>query len=278
MILPAPTVAQALREAAAALAQISDTARLDAELLMAAALDLPRSAMLLQARDLTAPDAFAKMVARRMKGEPTAYIVGKQDFYGRTFIVDPDVLIPRADSETVIEAAVGRCREGAQILDLGTGSGALLLTLLAETRDTHGIGIDAAPGALAIARANAAQFDLSDRTRMLERDWTRAGWRGGLGTFDMIVANPPYVAAGAPLDAMVRDHEPAAALFAGPDGLDDYRIIIPQLRGLMTATGTAALEIGHDQEETVSALARQSGFAVTLRRDLAQRPRVLILQ
>jgi release factor glutamine methyltransferase len=131
--------------------------------------------------------------------------------------------------------------------------------------------------ALAAARGNAAALGLESRSEFHVRDWTRAGWTTDLGQFDLILCNPPYVESGAGLDRQVRDHEPASALFAGPQGLDDYRILIPQLRALMHAGATAILEIGADQAEAVTALAERSGFAVQLRRDLAGRARALIL-
>lgn len=271
-------VTQALRDAAARLTDASDTARLDAELLMADLLGMARSSMLLAARDLPEPAAFAGSVERRAMGEPVAYITGKQDFYGRSFVVTPDVLIPRADSETLIEAALPMCKSGARILDLGTGSGALLLTIVAETPDATGIGVDASPAALAIAELNMRRLGLTDRVDMQCGDWNRANWYDRLGTFDVVLANPPYVEEGAALDGSVRDYEPAAALFAGADGLDDYRAIIPGLRALMAQGGAAVLEIGHRQDGAVMALARQAGFAVTLHRDLADRPRALVLR
>ncbi len=272
------TVAEALREAAGGLAPLSDTARLDAELLMAAALDCGRSQMLLNARDCAEPDVFPAWVERRRSGEPVAYITGRQDFYGRSFIVDEHVLIPRADSETVVEAALRECPAPGRILDCGTGSGILLLTLLTENDAATGIGIDRSTGALAVARANARMFELDDRVTLLDRDWTRDGWTDGLGRFDLIVANPPYVEEDAVLDAGVRNHEPAAALFAGPDGLADYRVLVPLLSALLTPDGVAVVEIGHRQSDAVAGLATAAGLASRPLTDLADRPRGLVLR
>lgn len=271
------TVAQAIRGAAADLAAVSDTARLDAELLMAHALSLSRSDMLLRAMRDPAPARFAQFLARRMRHEPVAYITGDTEFYGLRISVTPDTLIPRSDSETLIDAALERAGDAGRAIDLGTGSGALLLALLANRPGWHGVGIDAAERALAAARGNAAALGLEPRSEFHVRDWTRAGWSADLGQFDLVLCNPPYVETGAVLDRQVRDHEPASALFAGPQGLDDYRILIPQLRALMRAGATAILEIGADQAEPVTALAEQSGFAVQLRRDLAGRARALML-
>ncbi|MGB3738537.1 MAG: peptide chain release factor N(5)-glutamine methyltransferase [Pontixanthobacter sp.] len=272
------TVAQALRDAAARLADVSDTARLDAELMMEGALAMPRSAMLLRARDLAAPTAFTPMLARRLGGEPVAYIMGRQDFYGRSFIVNPHVLIPRADSETIVEAALPLCDADTRILDCGTGSGALLLTVVAERRGSHGIGVDACPDAIGVAQANARALNLDHRVRMLERDWMLADWCDGLGTFNLVLANPPYVKDAATLGPGVREYEPARALFAGRDGLADYRALLPHMDALLAPGGAAIIEIGHDQAAAVEALAAQAGFTARLLRDLADRARGLVLR
>lgn len=272
------TVADAIRQAAGELATVSDTARLDAEWLMTAALDVPRSSMLLTRMQDPAPETFAAMVRRRMTGEPLAYVTGRQSFYGREFIVSPAVLIPRADSESVVEAAVGLLPEGARILDLGTGSGALLLTLLAERPDASGLGMDRSTEALAIARRNAEALGVAGRAELIEADWMQADWESGLGCFDLIIANPPYVESSATLDDSVRNYEPHEALFAGPDGLDDYRVLIPQLPSLLSPGGAAVVEIGWQQAEPVGALARDSGADTETFRDLAHRPRGLVLR
>ena len=272
------TVALAIRHAAAQLAEFSDTARLDAELLMAEALGVTRSDMLLRHSGNRVPPSFAQLVARRAAHEPVAYILGHQDFYGRSFIVTSDVLIPRGDSESVVDTALEFMPERGRILDCGTGSGALLLTLLAQRPAAEGAGIDKSLGALAVAVANAARLGVQDRAQILHLDWHEAGWSAGLGQFDLIIANPPYVETGADIPPSVRSFEPEVALFAGADGLDDYRVLIPQLNDLLAENGTAIVEIGSTQVNSVSGLARQAGFAVTLRHDLALRPRALVLQ
>ncbi|MEL6877481.1 MAG: peptide chain release factor N(5)-glutamine methyltransferase [Pseudomonadota bacterium] len=270
------TVAEALRVATERLSTSSDTARLDAELLMAHALGTSRSEMLLRHMADRAPAGFHVLIERRANREPVAYIIGIQEFYGREFAVNRDVLIPRDDSETVIEAALSANPGAARVLDLGTGSGALLLTILAET-DAHGVGIDQSEGALAVARANAERLGLSDRVELRVADWNDAGWSNELGQFDLIVANPPYVENGADLDPDVRNFEPGSALFAGPEGLDDYRVLIPQLRRLMLSGGTAVIEIGATQDEAVAQIAENAEFTVKMHRDLAGRPRALVL-
>lgn len=271
------TIAKALREAAARLAGTSGTARLDAELLMAHARRVSRSELLLRHMRDPEPQGFAALVERRMRHEPVAYIAGEQEFYGRPFRVTPDVLIPRCDSEATLAAALEGAAESGRVLDCGAGSGALLLSFLAEKPGWEGIGIDRSPGAVAVAEDNAARLGIENRARVLRADWHAPAWRDGLGIFDRVIANPPYVEDRAELAADVRDWEPAGALFAGPQGLDDYRCLVPQLPALLAATGVAVLEIGANQEEAVGQIARAAGFSVDRRRDLAGRPRALLL-
>lgn len=272
------TVAEALREAAARLGAVSDTARLDAELLMAETLGISRSDLLLRQTGDAVPDGFEPLVQRRLAHEPVAQILGRKEFYGREFIVGRAVLTPRADSETIVEAALEAVPAPRRVLDLGTGSGALLLTLLAERPESQGIGIDASAAALAVAAVNAEALGVGGRAQMLHRDWNESGWRDGLGCFDLVLANPPYVEEGAQLAPSVIDYEPAAALFAGPEGLDDYRAIVPQLPALLAPDGVAVFEIGPTQADAVAGLAAEAGFTSELRRDLANRPRALILR
>ena len=271
------TVAEALREAARRLAEVSDTARLDAELLMAAALKTSRSEVLLRHTADPAPESFAALVERRLTHEPVAYILGRQEFYGREFLVTRDVLIPRADSETTLAAALRAKPSARRVLDLGVGSGALLLSYLAENPASEGTGIDRSPEALAVAADNAERFGLAARCDLRMADWTQEEWAGGMGTFDLILATPPYVEEGAELAASVREHEPAGALFAGPEGLDDYRRLIPALPALLAPGGAAVLEIGASQAEAVGALCEEAGFAAELHHDIAGRPRALVL-
>jgi release factor glutamine methyltransferase len=209
------TIPDALRAATVQLAVSSDTARLDAELLMAHALGQSRNDLLLRQRDLTVPEIFASLLARRLNGEPIAHITGARDFWTITLSVTPDTLIPRPDSETLIEAAVDHfaARAPATILDLGTGSGALLLAALAEWPDAQGVGIDASAPALAVAQGNAARLGMADA---------------------------------------------------------------PDLPRLIGRGGMAAIEIGYDQAASVTALLRENGLAVALRRDLSGHDRCLI--
>ena len=190
------------------------------------------------------------------------------------FVVAPGVLIPRPDSETLIDAAVAHFDDRAprRILDLGTGSGALLLAALSQWPEASGVGIDASPAAIDVAQANADRLGLAARAQFLP-----GGWRGTGESFDLILCNPPYVAAGTPLAADVADWEPHAALFAGPDGLDAYRALAPVLRGQLAPGGIACVEIGATQAEAVTALFEAQDFAVVLRHDLAGWPRCLML-
>lgn len=268
-------VSEAVRSAAATLAG-SDTARLDAELLMAHALGVTRSELLLRHMTAPVPEAFAALLERRQRHEPVAYILGEQEFRGLAFKVTPDVLIPRGDSEVLVEAALAASPRARRVLDCGTGSGALLLAVLSALPEASGVGIDRSVAALAVARDNARQLGLSARAEMIAADWDSSGWSNGLGgPFDLILANPPYVETSAELMPSVREHEPAGALFAGPEGLDAYRALIPQLPSLLAPGGVALIEIGHTQAAGVSAIATAAGFTARLHCDLAGRPRAL---
>ena len=277
---PAPvTVADALRAATEQLAATSDTARLDAELLMAHALGVTRSDLLLRRMRDAGPAGFEALVRRRLAHEPVAYITGQQEFFGLPFRVTPDVLIPRGDSEVLVEAALAARPDARTVLDCGTGSGALLLAVLSHLPQARGTGIDRSEAARAVAEGNAAALGLASRAALRLADWDRPGWAVDMGgPFDLVLANPPYVEEEAPLAPSVRAHEPAGALFAGADGLDAYRTLIPQLPGLLARDGIAIIEIGATQAGAVGRLARDSGFAVRLHRDLGGRDRALELK
>nr|WP_231708452.1 peptide chain release factor N(5)-glutamine methyltransferase [Sphingomonas populi] len=264
----------ALAAAARGLADVSPTPRLDAELLIAHALGITREALLLNHLDDPAPDAFAPLLARRLNHEPIAYITGRRAFWTIELAVGPGVLVPRADSETLIEAAIEHfdARPPARILDLGTGPGTLLLAALDHWPQATGLGVDASAQALDYARRNARDLGMATRA-----DFRLGDWAAGIeGAFDLILANPPYIGMHETLPREVRDHEPGAALFAGEDGLADYRAIVPQLAPLLAAGGAAILEIGATQADAVSHLLVAAGFAVTVRRDLAGHARALI--
>ena len=272
------TITEALREAAARLAASSDTARLDAEVLMAHALGVTRSELLLRRMTDPAPAAFPALIERRLAHEPVTYITGEAEFYGHPFLVNPAVLIPRGDSEVLVAAALEAAPDPKRVLDCGTGSGALLLSVLAERPKAQGIGTDRSLDALQVAAANAARLGLAECARFLAADWEQPGWAASLGRFDLILANPPYVEDAAELAPSVRGHEPAGALFAGPEGLDAYRALIPQLPGLLGPGGVALVEIGATQAEAVCTIAATAGLSAQLHHDLGGRPRVLLLQ
>ena len=269
-------VAAALRDAAQRLAAVSDTPRLDAELLMAHALGVERQAVLLDSARFETPTEFAGLVERRLTHEPVAYIVGYRDFWTIRLKVGAGALIPRPDSETLIEAALSQIDDKDApllVLDLGTGPGTLLLALLSELSEASGLGVDASPDALAFAHENAHELGMADRAIFREGNWVD----GIGGQFDIILCNPPYIADSEELMPDVGGHEPAGALFAGADGLDDYRRIIPDLPRLLAPDGIAILEIGHTQHISVRELAEAAGFAVACRQDLAGRDRALLL-
>ena len=268
-------VRSALAAATQRLAAVSDTPRLDVELLMAYALGTTREQLLLRHLDDPSPATFAALIDRRLTHEPIAYITGTRDFWTISLTVGPGVLIPRPDSETLIEAAIEHLPDieaPLRILDLGTGPGTLLLAALAHWSEARGLGIDASPEALDYARRNAELLNLADRASFRSGNWAD----GVAGDFDLILCNPPYIAADESLPAEVFEHEPSAALFAGPDGLDDYRVIATQLPRLIAPGGMAAIEIGATQAEVVSALLIAQGLKVAVRRDLAGRDRCVI--
>lgn len=270
----AETARAAIAGAARDFAGFSPTARLDAELLMAHALGCSREALLLARLDDPVAPGFAGLVARRLAHEPIAYITGTRAFWTVEIGVGPGVLVPRADSETLIEAATVHFAERppAAILDLGTGPGTLLLAALAQWPGALGLGIDRSAAAIAMARANATRNGLAERARFAVGDWGSAV----SARFDLVLANPPYIAQDAVLPREVAQHEPHEALFAGADGLADFARIIPQLAPLVAPGGVAIIEIGATQQAPVSALFAANGFAQTVRHDLAGHARAIV--
>ena len=270
-------ISRALSRATEQLGKVSDTPRLDAELLMAAALGIGRDRLILDAPKGETPPAFAGFVERRKAGEPVAYITGHRAFWTIDLEVGPGVLIPRPDSETLIAAAVEHFAGSAgpaTILDLGTGPGTLLLAALDEWPEATGLGIDASAAALSYAGRNAERLGLSERATFRLGDWARDVHQ----RFDLVLCNPPYVASEAQTGPGVAEYEPAEALFAGSDGLDDYRQLAPQVGGLLEPGGMAAVEIGFDQTESASSLFEANGLHPAIARDLADRPRALIIK
>lgn len=270
-------LSRALARAAARLKGVSDTPRLDSEVLLAHALGIERDALLLNPPPIAEPAAFSAFLERRLAGEPVAYITGKRAFWNIELEVGPGVLVPRPDSETLIAAAVDHFEGGsgpARILDLGTGPGTLLLAALDQWPRATGIGVDASSEALEYARANAKRLGLGNRATFRRGDWAT----GITEQFDLLLINPPYVAEDAELGAGVAEYEPSEALFAGPEGLDEYRRLAPEISRLLTPAGMAAIEIGHDQAEAVTALLGAEGLKPRLVHDLAGRPRALVVE
>jgi release factor glutamine methyltransferase len=270
-----------LRRAMARLATMSATPRLDAELLAAHALGMTREDMILRLPDLAPPAGLDALLDRRMKHEPIAQIVGHRDFWTLTLKVTRDVLTPRPDSETLIEAAIdhfaspegGKERTPRRILDLGTGSGALLLAALDLWSEATGLGIDISEAALAVARENAETTGLAARAQFRLGDWAT----GIAERFDLILCNPPYIRDDAMLPHDVADYEPRQALFGGPDGLAPYRALSLRVGDLLAPGGVALFEIGFDQGESAANLFRGAFLNVALRRDLAGNARCLVV-
>jgi release factor glutamine methyltransferase len=232
-------------------------------------------------RDASVPieeAAFEALVARRMAREPLALILGRREFWSLDFAVSSATLIPRPDSETLIEAALAAFADRApprRVLDLGTGSGCLLLAALSEFRGAIGIGVDRSASAAALAARNAASLGMADRAAFACCDWASALD----GRFDLVVCNPPYIASPELGDLMpeVARYEPLSALDGGPDGLSAYRHLVPELHRLLSPDGFAVLELGAGQAEAVAGLARDAGFSATTRQDLSGIVRVLVL-
>jgi len=252
------------------------TAGLDARLLLAHALGLDPGELALhddQPVDAPTEAAAGALVDRRIDGVPVARIVGRSAFFGLEFDIGPDTLVPRPDSETVVEAALafaersgGRDRPLA-VADLGTGSGVLLLALLSRLPRALGVGVDMVGGALAVARNNAARLGLDGRTRFVLADWGTAL----AGGFDIVLANPPYVESDviATLQVEVAVHDPRIALDGGRDGLAAYRAILADLDRLLARGGRGFLEIGFGQAQAVAVLGELHGFSTVFHRDLA---------
>jgi release factor glutamine methyltransferase len=269
-------IARALDDATRQLTKSSDTARLDAELLMAEALHIDRDRLLLAPPDRQVPDRYWDMIRRRSEGEPVAYITGRRAFWNIELHVGPGVLVPRPDSEALIASAIEHFEAAAgpkHILDLGTGPGTLLLAALDIWPDATGLGVDVSRQALSYASANARRLGFEARAKLMQGNWAK----GLLEKFDLILCNPPYIADGAEVGAGVREYEPDEALFAGQEGLDAYRALAPQLPQLLNSGGIAAIEIGPDQADAVTALLARDGLQARVATDLAERPRAILL-
>ncbi len=259
-----------------------DSPDLDARVLVKYALRLSDAELIAAQDECASPEgavALESMVARRAAGEPVARILGHKEFWGLRFELSVDTLVPRPETETLVDAAIaafGRA-EPLRVLDLGTGTGCLLLAVLHEFPEASGLGLDLAEGAVATARRNAKASGLGDRAGFAISDWDAAAE----GQFDLIVSNPPYIprAEIEELQPEVRIHDPSLALDGGPDGLDAYRALADVAVRRLTPSGTMILELGQGQEADVAAIMAQAGLAVAgpARCDLAGIPRALVV-
>jgi release factor glutamine methyltransferase len=270
-------VSEALAQASARLAAAGvEDARREARILLAAALGTDAAGLL--GREEIDPAVVEPLLARRAAREPMAYILGRREFWGLSFLTTPASLIPRPDSETLIEAAIAARQDSRavrRVLDLGTGTGCLLLAALTEFRQAFGVGVDLAPAAAALAARNAGALGLAGRTAFFAGDWAAAL----TGAFDLILSNPPYIRAGDVKTLMpeVADFEPSLALDGGADGLHAYRRILGALPGLLARDGVAVLELGAGQADAVVRMAAAE-FATSLHVDLAGHDRALVLR
>ena len=276
-----PTLSGELGRAAESLREAGvPDAMVDARILAAAAFRLSREDMLLEPYrpvDIEAQARFRCMIDQRCAREPVARIIGFREFRSLDFRLGAETLEPRPDSETVVEMAVayGRAMPGSvRVLDLGTGTGCLLLSVINELPDATGVGSDIAPGAVETASLNAACLDLADRVRFVRADWTD----GIDGSFDLILSNPPYITTAeiADLAPEVAMYDPSSALDGGDDGLDAYRALARQVRGVMSPAGVVVLEIGAGQKDDVTGIFEAGGFVpVGTRTDLGGHVRAL---
>ena len=260
-----------------------EDAETDARILTAHALNLDRARLIaqsdrvLEAREI---NVISGLAARRLRREPVSRILGRREFWSLPIMVTPDVLVPRPETETIVEGTLdfvvrgGLRLENLRILDIGTGSGALLLALLKELPNASGIGTDISGAAVQVARANAAHCKLENRCGFVVCDIAS----GVQGPFDLVVSNPPYIAHGEinSLAPEVRDYDPLVALDGGRDGLDAYRSIARENKRILAQGGRLFVELGMGQEAAVRALFTKAGLAVgAVRKDLAGIPRVL---
>lgn len=261
------------------------TPALDARLLVAHAAGIAASRVALH--DEEAVDGFVEARAlqladRRIAGEPVARIVGRQEFWGLDLEIGPETLVPRPDTETLVEVALafldgeGRRGDSLSILDIGTGSGAILVALLSELPAARGLATDNSESALAVARRNAHMHLVMERAGFVLCDWASAL----RGPCDLVVSNPPYIEspAIAGLQVEVRDHDPRLALDGGMDGFDAYRAILADLPRILAAGGRAFLEMGASQGQGLARLAGEYGFCAEIHRDIAGRERVTELK
>lgn len=271
------TVAETLRDAETRLAQTSDSPRLDAELLLAHALGTTRGQLFARRNDPVEPEPFAAYLARRLAGEPVAYILGTWEFFSIELETQTPVLVPRPETEHLVEAVLEFVGERpARVLDVCTGTGCVAIAIAMHALETRVDAVDLNPVAVALAERNATRHGLGDRVRMLEGDLFGA-LPPDAQVYDAVCANPPYVADGewAGLSETIRNYEDPRALVSGPEGLDCIRRIVAQAPRHLRPGGLLALEMGQGQAEKVSAILETGGFvSLAIRKDLAGIPRI----
>ena len=253
---------------------------IDARVLVEAAADATRADIIGDPHRALSAEQEATLedyLGRRERREPVSHILGRRGFWKVMLGVTPAVLTPRPETERVVDIALEDFPEHApwSVLDLGVGSGAILLSILGERPAAKGLGVDVSEEALAVARDNAAELGLAGRMALLRSDWTTLL---GPDSFDLVVSNPPYIATGVieTLEPEVRDHDPRLALDGGPDGLDHYRVLAPEILRVLKPGGRFVVEIGYDQKDAVEALFREAGaLGVRTIRDLSDRDRVV---
>jgi release factor glutamine methyltransferase len=254
-----------------------ETSALDARILLSHVLQISHEKLLLSNDRVLSPDEIEKIntaIEERIAGKPVAKIIGQKEFYGRNFKTTTDTLDPRPDSEILIEAVLAHKFKEPKILDLGTGTGCLVLTLLAELPKARAIAVDQSLAALDVAKKNAYLIGVEDRVIFAQSDW----FGDVIGTFDIIISNPPYIPESdiPNLAKDVRLYDPMAALVGGADGLDPYRIIIPQLANFLKPEGMAVFELGQGQSDAVAAMLVEHGFGdIFVNKDLARISRVV---
>jgi release factor glutamine methyltransferase len=260
-----------------------ETAALDARLLLLTALGIAATDLITRPDTRLSPDeaeTLAAFARRRLDREPVARIVGIREFWGLPFRLSPETLVPRPDTETVVETALDLLPDRQaplRIVDFGTGSGCILVALLHELPQATGLGVDLSFGALVTARTNAADNRVGGRCHFALSRWADAV----SGTFDLIVSNPPYIASGVipTLDEEVREHDPRLALDGGPDGLEPYRILLSEAGRLLAPQGLLVVEIGYDQAEDLGSLARVYGLEILrVAHDLSDTPRCIAMK
>jgi release factor glutamine methyltransferase len=259
------TIGVALEAAIARLSAVGvDNPRMDARLLLCHSARLELANIIVDPNVVLADECFRKfetLVERREKREPVSHLIGEREFWSLPFIVTADVLDPRPASETLIEAALDHVRDRSEpvsVLDLGTGSGCLLIAVLSELPGARGVGVDTSEAALVIARRNAEKNLVDDCTTFVSSSWGRSV----SGSFDLILSNPPYISESErdDLEPEVAMYEPASALFAGKDGLSAYREVAPDILRLLNPDGVAAIECGRDQMTTVIEIFDDAGL------------------